>query len=326
MSRSRLLARAARLLSAAAVALCLLLPSASIAHDLRPGALALQETSDGRWAVRVTPGTNGAATILPEPEFRPGCSYEGAHVACADGWPTPLWLPELGHARVAFGVSVAPLDGPAQRYVLAPGETEVPGPAHGAQTRALAWLRTGAEHVVFGPDHVLFVLLVGWIAATRRPNRRAAAVAGAVTGFTLGHSVTLAATALGALALPPAAVEFCIASSIVLLARELLAGDDQSWTLRAPELVAATIGLVHGCGFGGALLRIGLPPDDRVGALLWFHLGVELAQLAVVAAAAVCAWAIARRAPVSQMERALAYLAGVPAAAWTLERGHALFA
>lgn len=312
------------LAAALAVALtALLLPAPSAAHDLRPGALALREVEQGRWAVRVTPGTSGATTITPTPVFPEPCTFDGAFAQCGTHRPTPVLLTGLDTARVAFGVSVTPLHGETLRHVLAPGDALVPDLLASASTPdALTWLRIGAEHVVFGPDHVLFVLLIGWVAATGRRSRRVRAVAGAVTGFTIGHSITLAATALGALALPPVAVELLIAASIVLLAHEVATRrrGDPSWTLRAPGAVAAAIGLAHGCGFGGALLGLGLPTENRVSALLLFNVGVEVAQLGVVLLAAGLAWLATRALPVRTVEIGLVYVAGVPAAAWTIER------
>ena len=43
------------------------------------------------------------------------------------------------------------------------------------------------------------------------------------------------------------------------------------------------LGLIHGFGFAGLLLQLGLPRDHLVTALLCFNGGVELGQAAVVA-------------------------------------------
>jgi hypothetical protein len=55
-------------------------------------------------------------------------------------------------------------------------------------------------------------------------------------------------------------------------------------TARAPWIVAFTFGLLHGFGFAGALSEIGLPVGHIPTALLFFNVGVELGQLAFVAA------------------------------------------
>lgn len=54
-------------------------------------------------------------------------------------------------------------------------------------------------------------------------------------------------------------------------------------TERAPWIVAFTFGLLHGLGFAGALIEVGLPQNDVPMALLLFNLGVEAGQLAFVA-------------------------------------------
>jgi hypothetical protein len=49
--------------------------------------------------------------------------------------------------------------------------------------------------------------------------------------------------------------------------------------------VAFVFGLIHGFGFAGLLVELGLPTDRLVPALLGFNLGVEVGQLALVALA-----------------------------------------
>ena len=80
------------------------------------------------------------------------------------------------------------------------------------------YLRLGVEHILSGPDHLLFVLML--LLAVRRTWR----LVGAVTAFTVAHSVTLALAALGHLSLEPRAVEACIALSIVLRSSRTLPG------------------------------------------------------------------------------------------------------
>ena len=49
-------------------------------------------------------------------------------------------------------------------------------------------------------------------------------------------------------------------------------------------VVAFVFGLVHGFGFASVLTEFGLPPDRKLVALVSFNVGVELGQLAIVAA------------------------------------------
>ncbi len=148
----------------------------------------------------------------------------------------------------------------------------------------VTFVHEGALHLVTGFDHLLFLLsllLVAGEHAAREGTRRALRdVALVVTGFTLGHSLTLIAAALDLVVLPSRLVETAIAASIVAVA---------VWNLWRPEhrrglpAVAIAFGLVHGFGFSSVLRELVLPRAGRVTALLAFNLGIELAQLAVVA-------------------------------------------
>jgi len=149
----------------------------------------------------------------------------------------------------------------------------------------------GVEHILTGPDHLLFVLgLVLLVAGTRR-------LLATVTAFTVGHSVTLSLAVLGFARVPPGPTEVLIALSVYALAVEL-ARDARRPTLmrRLPWLVAAGFGLLHGLGFAGALRQAGLPAGDVPLALAAFNAGVELGQLLFIAAVLVVRRAV-RLAP-----------------------------
>src|SRR5215208_5680999 len=165
---------------------------------------------------------------------------------------------------------------------------------------ATTYLRLGIEHILFGFDHLLFVLaLVILVREWRR-------VALTVTAFTVAHSMTLAAATLGFVHVPGAPVEAAIALSIVLVAVEIVNARRgmPSLTARSPWLVAFCFGLLHGFGFAGALAEVGLPHHAIPIALLFFNLGVEIGQLVFVAAV-VAAGGMFRRAMAPRLEPAL---------------------
>jgi hydrogenase/urease accessory protein HupE len=170
-----------------------------------------------------------------------------------------------------------------------------------------------------GFDHLMFVLAVTILVRTRR------LLVAAITAFTVAHSMTLAATVLGWLALPSAAVETTIALSIVLACTECLR-PSHSLAHRAPWLVTFAFGLLHGMGFASALLETGLPEDHVPSALLFFNVGVELGQLVAIAVFLAAGWLWVRigRRPVWST-RVLVYAMGSAAAYWSLERGVAMF-
>jgi hypothetical protein len=146
------------------------------------------------------------------------------------------------------------------------------------------WLETlgrfvvlGFEHIVpRGLDHVLFVLGLFLL------GTRLSALLWQVTAFTVAHSVSLGLSLYGVVRLPPTVVEPLIAFSIVLVAVDNLRSAGLRWW-RLPVVFA--FGLVHGMGFAGALLDLGVSRHDFPPMLVGFNLGVELGQLAVIAAA-----------------------------------------
>lgn len=183
-------------------------------------------------------------------------------------------------------VSVLGADGQAHARVLRADAREIELHRTSSITEtAGGFLLEGGRHLVTGYDHMLFLLSLILAAGllVRREGIRAALrdVAWVVTAFTLGHSISLVAAALGWVALPARAVEIAIAGSIVLVALGNVARPQASV---ARPWLAAVFGLVHGFGFSSVLAELGLPTTHRVLALLSFNVGIEVAQLLLVAA------------------------------------------
>src|SRR5262249_54861098 len=127
-------------------------------------------------------------------------------------------------------------------------------------------------------------------------------------------------TVLGLVHVPSPPVEASIALSIVLVCAECLRPGD-SLARRAPWAVAFVFGLLHGLGFASALLELGVPEQHVPAALLSFNVGVELGQLAVIAAVMGFGVAGARlRLERPWMRRGLVYGMGSLAAFWSLDR------
>ena len=270
----------------------LLATTVASAHPLGFGVVELTETHVGAVAVSLrVSGTEqqghrvtvappaGCAAVGPTREeplpegfatrarWRCEGGLRGARVALAglEGSGAQLVV----RAHFADGVTVEETLDDARRAVTLP-------------TRARPWsvagryLVMGARHIAEGADHLAFVLaLTLWFTSLR-------ALALAVTGFTLGHSVTLALAATGWLRVPQRPVEACIALSVLLVALDIAKG-------RAPPrrgwMVTGVIGTLHGMGFAGALREVGLPVGAVVPALAAFNVGVEVGQLAFIALA-----------------------------------------
>jgi hypothetical protein len=118
-------------------------------------------------------------------------------------------------------------------------------------------------------------------------------VAKVVTAFTLAHSITLSLAALGVVSLPSRWIESAIALSVVLAALNNL----MPVVASGRWLAAFAFGLLHGFGFAGALQDLGLPTSGLALSLAGFNIGVELGQLAIVAAFLPFAYCCAARRP-----------------------------
>jgi hypothetical protein len=141
----------------------------------------------------------------------------------------------------------------------------------------LEYIALGFTHIVpLGLDHILFVLGLFLL------STRMAPLLIQVTAFTVAHSVTLALSVYGVVSLPSSVVEPLISASIVYVAVEnILTPQLKPWR----ALVVFGFGLLHGLGFAGVLVEVGLPHGQFVPALVSFNVGVELGQLAVISAA-----------------------------------------
>jgi hypothetical protein len=345
-------------------ALALLLPLEATAHPLAPGLLELTQVAPTRYAVlwRTPVVRSGAITVEPRlpteciatapPSVQPGSAEVMTArwlVECAGGLEgKTLAVDGLPGSGINVIVRVAGQDGSVFQALLGADQAAVIVNL-AAEPVFRHYVALGAEHLLAGLDHVLFLLglflLVG-AAPVGAPPVGAAHVGAAhgrealrklmftVTAFTAGHSITLGAVTVGFGPLPQAVAETLIAATVLVLALELSrpwaaptsAGVGLSLLRRRPALMAAVFGLIHGLGFAGALREIGLPAQDLPLALLGFNVGIELGQLALVAALWLGAQALRAR-PVPRAAHAVpAYLIGSMAACWLLERAAGLLA
>jgi HupE/UreJ protein len=175
-------------------------------------------------------------------------------------------------------------DAPIQRFTL------------GEQSNWKQFVDYGSEgvwHIWTGYDHILFLLSLLLPAVLVRstipgerwestPSFRAAFVdvLKVVTAFTLAHSITLSLAALSIVSLPSRLVESCIAASVILAALNNV----RPVVYRGRWMIAFFFGLIHGFGFASVLADLGLPQESLLLALVAFNVGVEVGQLAIVAA------------------------------------------
>ncbi len=190
----------------------------------------------------------------------------------------------------------------------------------GALVALLGQLQSGFMHILIGLDHVLFVLLIalaskGWMQTLQR-----------ATAFTLGHSVTLA---LGVIGHVPAGgwfiplIETLIALTIFFAGIAVATRRQQHFSLG----VILFVGLIHGFGFSIVLSDLvneagGLSAPG----LLAFNLGIEIGQLVIYAAFALCLWLYSRVTRWRSWDPApiLSLSAVLVAVIWIYERGSLL--
>ena len=195
----------------------------------------------------------------------------------------------------------------------------------------ITFIKEGVKHILEGLDHVLFVICLVLGAMHLRP------LLWRVTGFTIGHSVTLS---LGFFGFVPSAawfvpaVETGIALSIIYVAVVAILPDikpgfqqeKNEWTVVG---VTGLIGLLHGLGFSFVLQNILQVTSPNIWqSLLAFNLGVEIGQLLIVLAASLVFYAISLLgARVAKINRY--FVAGVCVAIslfWVIERGNSVLA
>jgi hydrogenase/urease accessory protein HupE len=278
----------------------MLLPvQATFAHEVRPAYLQITQRDDHRYDVLWKQPANGEFAVRLNPrlssgwldaaadtvQMTPGFLIKVWHVTTADGEfldGQTLVIEGLEQTITDALVDVTLADGRQLRTILKPQNPTMQLTLHRAGSIAVpAYLALGIEHILTGIDHLMFVLGLILLVKNRWQLLKT------ITAFTVAHSITLAATALGVVQLQSAVVESLVALSIVFLALELVraySGGRPTLTTRFPWVIALIFGLLHGFAFAGAIAEIGLPPHDIPLSLLLFNVGVEIGQLAFVAA------------------------------------------
>lgn len=317
-----------------------LLLSCSVAgaHPLAPSSVRLVERADGTIEQRFrTPSVRVIGGELV-PELPAGCRVLSAHstgfVETADAWEVVTRMVcdgGLSGRTVAIRALRSASTDVVWQVTLADG-TSAQGLLHGIRDRFevpgsrrrasafVEYLGLGALHLVTGLDHVLFVLSLLFVLSGRR------ALILAVTAFTVGHSASLALASYGLVRAPRAPVEIAIAVSLLFLATTLVRGAGKAGTgliARWPALLPALFGLVHGLGFATVLVDAGLSPAATPVALFGFNVGIELAQLGILAAGVALGASFRKLGSFLPLQGRVvaAYGVGSIAAMWVIERG-----
>ncbi|MCB8932666.1 MAG: HupE/UreJ family protein [Fimbriimonadaceae bacterium] len=151
-----------------------------------------------------------------------------------------------------------------------PGSEDAP-----SRSPFVEFLLMGISHIAQGYDHLAFIVGLVLLGGTVRSLLKT------VTAFTVAHSITLSCAALGYASLSPRLVEPLIALSVVYVGVEYFHGSlKENWR----PVLTFLFGLIHGFGFAGAFAEAGIPREALPVALGSFNLGVEVCQVAIILA------------------------------------------
>jgi hypothetical protein len=179
------------------------------------------------------------------------------------------------------------------------------------------WLESGFRHVIpppdhIQPDHILFILGLFLLVPKWRPLMQQSLL------FTLAHSITLALVVFKWVPPPGIWVEHLVILSIAWVGVENLLVRRQLGKQRL--IFVFCFGLLHGLSFASALVEKlkGMSGSQLVGPLLGFNVGVELAQISVLAVAFLLIWPLKKYILQTQViGSALIAITGI---AWLIQR------
>ncbi len=323
-----------------AIAVVLFGVATARAHTSLPAYLELKETAPGSFGMlwRIPSAEGPPPAIYPVfplnckiqhlvAEEAPGSVVERGMIQCGPKGPTDARLEIEGLSVTILDVLVRITysDGTSVTHILRPLEPSFVVRKDGqSRVDALGYVRLGIGHILYGVDHLLFVLGLLLIVPGFKKLVKT------ITAFTVAHTITLGLATFGLAHLAPTPIEAVIALSIVFLAAELAQYQRgiEGLTFRQPWVVAFAFGLLHGFGFAGTLSRIGIPSGDIPGALLSFNVGVEVGQIAFVAAFLAFVYSL-RTLEIQWPRWALrlpSYAIGSLASLWFLQRCALIFA
>ena len=315
--------------------------SSAAAHEVRPAYLGIEQTAANAYTVTWKQPTLGDVAIHLAPHISNGWLEQApTDQYAAAGFLIRTWkissperAPLAGRTITIEGlqdtitdvyVRIRLSNGQGLDTILRP---EVPqlkiALVNGDAMGGAAFLLLGVQHILTGPDHLLFVLGLLLLVRDRWMLLKT------VSAFTVAHSITLAAATFGLIALPTALLNALVALSILFLAPEIVRAQrgGTSLTIRHPWVIAFAFGLLHGMGFASGLRSLGLDRSALLGALVLFNVGVEIGQLAFIAV--VLALRRSFRLMAIDWPRPLAmaptYAIGALGAAWAIQYGALLF-
>ncbi|MDZ4749104.1 MAG: HupE/UreJ family protein [Saprospiraceae bacterium] len=161
------------------------------------------------------------------------------------------------------------------------------------------YLELGFDHIsdLKGFDHILFIIALCAVFSVSDWKK----ILILVTAFTLGHSITLALSALQIINISPYLIELLIPVTILLTALQnfwFKPDQHKRWNLQ--YFLALFFGFIHGMGFSNFFRSLLGQEADILLPLFAFNVGVEVGQLCIVACIMVADFLIVKLGKVKQ--------------------------
>ena len=306
--------------------ICAVLVSPVFSHEFSPAHLIIEEDTDFKYEVTwMYPIRNLGPVNLTLPKDCQSNSLESFQeskylsekisLQCSDSIKgKDIFIKGLSILNDAL-VTIKFLDGDRYEGLVSVKDSKLTIPQE-LQVFPTGYFMLGVEHLIGGPDHLLFVfgllfIVFGWQNLIKT-----------ITAFTLAHSITLGLSVLEIVSLPSATIEALIALTIIYLALEI---KDEKNNKSAPWLMAFGFGLLHGFGFAGALSEIGIANEQLLLSLLFFNVGIEIGQLIMIPLFLISIWLLQKIKFNFSVTKLSSYAIGGMGSFWLIERVLGIF-
>ena len=306
--------------------ICVVLVSPVFSHEFSPAHLIIEEDTDFKYEVTwMYPIRNLGPVNLTLPKDCQSNSLESFQeskylsekisLQCSDSIKgKDIFIKGLSILNDAL-VTIKFLDGERYEGLVSVKDSKLTIPQE-LQVFPTGYFMLGVEHLVGGPDHLLFVfgllfIVFGWQNLIKT-----------ITAFTLAHSITLGLSVLEIVSLPSVTIEALIALTIIYLALEI---KDERNNKSTPWLMAFGFGLLHGFGFAGALSEIGIANEQLLLSLLFFNVGIEVGQLIMIPLFLILIWLLQRINFNFSVTKLSSYAIGGMGSFWLIERVLGIF-
>jgi len=306
--------------------ICVVLVSPVFSHEFSPAHLIIEEDTDFKYEVTwMYPIRNLGPINLTLPNDCQSNSLETFQeskylsekisLQCSDSIKgKDIFIKGLSILNDAL-VTIKFLDGDRYEGLVSVKDSKLTIPQE-LQVFPTGYFMLGVEHLIGGPDHLLFVfgllfIVFGWQNLIKT-----------ITAFTLAHSITLGLSVLEIVSLPSATIEALIALTIIYLALEI---KDERNNKSTPWLMAFGFGLLHGFGFAGALSEIGIANEQLLLSLLFFNIGIEIGQLIMIPLFLISIWLLQKVKFNFSVTKLSSYAIGGMGSFWLIERVLGIF-